>query len=1426
MASALLLTALLAGAGLTGQASAGAGGGAGGGGTAGAPNPFTFTNLVDQAVSALVPEGGTTLTGQNAAKTSTISIAGPGCQYSTNAGVSWSSAAGTIQGNGSFDIRTTTSASFSTTVTCTVTVEGVVGSWTVTTAAAPPAPPGGGGAGPVPPAPPGLPAGCVAGGDYVSDTGGFAAADYGFSNASVNAGGQVTLDLTTNPLARTLKVPYDQEVYVAYVDATKSYRQYYHEDYWKSTTGAGTYDDPHMSYEWYTYLGWFIKPLVESYWPTATGAPFAAPVTFTDLYNVDQTYLIDPVSGGRRLINYALPNIYDYDRDGLMDAPYDPTLPQEWLWASSWPADSFLDFYLVWFGSNTWAWPPTEADLKANHFSVTGDGVADGRDMRVRLGRFKAGTEIALFTSPANYGYEPITWNSALYGTANTVFTPYDTTNSSYWNHDWADLVAQPIPDGNNPACSNSGAGVAGKTKYDLLHYTTLLEGAYKVNRLYLSFDLGKVAPESTADDVAGVPTYIDGPDCADVSFTYKGGGGTSYPFSWTQGLFTTETRNALKDRFGLTFSGTLVAGAFENKWSVAEFDYLAAGNKLDYPHFLFVAPDKDPFTTVVAVESNMGVVIPRAEIVDTLLGVVTEWHDASYYTDLDFNDQIYLLETRKGGTVQMSLAASPSSSLTAAQFVTSGTIKVTDYMPAASCSATAGDSNINYYMSSDGGNEWVHIDEWDVVRKTNSSGVKIDNWTPGSTEATYREATVSFLNLGLIGNRLLWKADMITSNKNCLPAISKVEMAYNASGARSFAHTSPVTLANVMYDGAFDWSNTWVDQVFRGHLYSKRIYDPTNWTGGFNTVDLWDAGSRMGGSASVNSGVVPTSRNIKTANMTVTQVTDEAATLTSGAINGTNMDFSGKVSKQGILAGSVTITTVDSTGRRETFTDSGMRLLTGSLAGYGKVNRDAGTFTIRTTKPLGSGTKIKVSYSYYKINSTVPVAFNTTNINAGMLGLNNNWYWTNNGAKYDYDLNGDGAYNSTTDANWLTNWVQGYRTPIATKKEWFMGAVDHSSPAVVGAPGLQGWYYGSDVTDDERESFDMFRCNQRKRDTQLYVGSRSGMLHAVYAGKFRPYFVDETLLVAPFTCNDFTGADKTNLYKFRGDLASASNTGAINPNGPIYHPLGSPATTVDIHRGYYEWTSDGGANDNKPNYGTGNEVWSIIPPNMVNRLKNAPMKAEDKAFMDASPAAAHIRFADGTWHTMIIVAQGNGGDSVMAVDVTNPSNPLIVWQYSDPDMYRSRSAPSVGSVGRVVAGGNSNWVVMFVSGVNTDPNTYPAVYLLELETGKLLYRLELDTDPEALGSTPSGQPAMIDSDGNGYVDRFFIGTDKGILFKGVMPDNPTAATGTNFGICTFFKTDIGATSGERLAVYASPSVTSSNTVSATGALEFKVNVF
>ncbi len=200
----------------------------------------------------------------------------------------------------------------------------------------------------------------------------------------------------------------------------------------------------------------------------------------------------------------------------------------------------------------------------------------------------------------------------------------------------------------------------------------------------------------------------------------------------------------------------------------------------------------------------------------------------------------------------------------------------------------------------------------------------------------------------------------------------------------------------------------------------------------------------------------------------------------------------------------------------------------------------------------------------------------------------------------------------------------------------------------------------------------------------------------------------------------------------------------------------------------------------------------------------------------------------------MLLCAEGNGGDTVFALDVTDPSAPSFLWEFADPDLFRSRSSPAIGQIGKIWDGATPKWAAFFVSGKTHEPSLYPSVYIIDIADGSVIERIFLTAEAGGIsgaGGVLSGQPAIVDSGGNGYIDRVYVGSDKGFMYKILLPDNPDTTVGeiSHAVINTDFEDDLGNTvpvDQRYHPIYASPAVVVANEYNASGQPEYRIRIF
>ncbi len=217
-----------------------------------------------------------------------------------------------------------------------------------------------------------------------------------------------------------------------------------------------------------------------------------------------------------------------------------------------------------------------------------------------------------------------------------------------------------------------------------------------------------------------------------------------------------------------------------------------------------------------------------------------------------------------------------------------------------------------------------------------------------------------------------------------------------------------------------------------------------------------------------------------------------------------------------------------------------------------------------------------------------------------------------------------------------------------------------------------------------------------------------------------------------------------------------------------------------------------------------GVELWALILPDALSRLKNLTShSAPHDFFYDASPIATDIKIS-GTWKTIVVFGQRRGGENYYAIDVTNTTSPAYLWSFTDARMGETWSDPAIGKI--KMSDGTDKTVAFIGGGYDTAQNNSSgkAFFIIDLATGAKLWEYYNSTsanDRNYMNFSLASSPAAADVNGDGYVDRVYIGDVGGQLWKF---DTSAAAT-VSSGLITNY-------TGKRLFA-ASPSQTNPPTV-------------
>jgi len=207
----------------------------------------------------------------------------------------------------------------------------------------------------------------------------------------------------------------------------------------------------------------------------------------------------------------------------------------------------------------------------------------------------------------------------------------------------------------------------------------------------------------------------------------------------------------------------------------------------------------------------------------------------------------------------------------------------------------------------------------------------------------------------------------------------------------------------------------------------------------------------------------------------------------------------------------------------------------------------------------------------------------------------------------------------------------------------------------------------------------------------------------------------------------------------------------------------------------------------------TGAENWAFIPPSLLTSLKT--MKAnwdsyklgtfmDHLYYVDGSPRISDVWFysnpADtsksvGEWKTVLINGLRKGGKTYFALDITDTTNPVYLWEF--PKLAdtlalvgQSWSDPTIGRV-KIEVGGElyERWVAFIGGGFDakegrketTEAIDGKAFFVVDIQTGDILWQFKYDAadaiKKEMKHSLPA-PAAAADINSDGYVDKVYIG--------------------------------------------------------------------
>jgi type IV pilus assembly protein PilY1 len=177
----------------------------------------------------------------------------------------------------------------------------------------------------------------------------------------------------------------------------------------------------------------------------------------------------------------------------------------------------------------------------------------------------------------------------------------------------------------------------------------------------------------------------------------------------------------------------------------------------------------------------------------------------------------------------------------------------------------------------------------------------------------------------------------------------------------------------------------------------------------------------------------------------------------------------------------------------------------------------------------------------------------------------------------------------------------------------------------------------------------------------------------------------------------------------------------------------------------------------------TGVEKFAFIPSAVISNLSALTNKdynsnsALHRFYVDSTPVVADVYFGTA-WHTILVGTLGAGGREVFALDITNPDNISLLWEFTsqnDVDLGATFSVPVIAKLH------SGDWGVIFGNGYNGN-NGNASLFILNAATGATISKLTTS----AAGNNGLSSPVVLDSNSDGIADYVYAGDLLGNLWR------------------------------------------------------------
>lgn len=194
----------------------------------------------------------------------------------------------------------------------------------------------------------------------------------------------------------------------------------------------------------------------------------------------------------------------------------------------------------------------------------------------------------------------------------------------------------------------------------------------------------------------------------------------------------------------------------------------------------------------------------------------------------------------------------------------------------------------------------------------------------------------------------------------------------------------------------------------------------------------------------------------------------------------------------------------------------------------------------------------------------------------------------------------------------------------------------------------------------------------------------------------------------------------------------------------------------------------------------TGQEMWAYVPSMVMDRmyrLADNDYANRHEFLVNGAPVVGDIWVpgSPGAWKTILVGGLGAGGQGYYALDITDPSNPQALWEFSNDSLGGANNLGLTFGNPVITKRADGTWVVAFTSGYNNvvsggDGNG--RLFVVNANTGQRLVAIATETSagvPAGTASAPSGLGklnAWVESTIDNTARRYYAGDLLGNLWR------------------------------------------------------------